>query len=168
MTLFGAGYFAAGQRLTGAKLQALASQIDSLTAPGWTSYGSWTTLLTASTTNPTQGSSTVAAYYRKPANSDICDFQYYLNINTGGGFNAGSGTYKFLLPFTAAVTEGGAFHVTINEAGVALRVGASSYADTTHLTAWYDASGGAVGSGGLSTSWTTGDWLRITGSYWVA
>jgi hypothetical protein len=167
MTIFGT-YFSAGQRLTAAQMQAVVAQIDSLTAPTWTSYGSWTTLLTAATTNPTQGSSTVTAYYRKPADSDICDIQYYLSINTGGGFNAGSGTYRFLLPFTASTLEGGAFHMTINDSGVALRVGATSYYNTTHLTGWYDAAGGSIGSGGLSKSWTTGDWLRITGSYRVA
>ena len=167
MTIFGT-YFSAGQRLTATQLQALATQIDSLTAPTWTSYGTWGTLITAVTTNPTQGSSTCTAYYRRADNSNICDFQYFLNIDTGGGFNAGSGAYRFLLPFAASSLENGAFHMAINESGVALRVGTSSYVDTTHLAGWYDAAGGNIGSGGLSTSWTTGDWLRITGSYRVA
>jgi hypothetical protein len=161
--IFGASAFAAGQRLTAAQLQAIATQVDSLTAPGWVSYGTWSTLITASTTNPTQGSSTASAYCRKPADSDIFDFQYFLNINTGGGFNAGSGTYYFLLPFAVSALEGGAFHMSINESGVALRVGGTSYVDSTHITGWYDASGANINSGGLSSSWSTGDWLRITG-----
>jgi len=160
--------FSAGNRVTGAQLQAIVDQVDSLTAPGWTSYGTWATLLTAATTNPTQGSSSVTAVYRRSANSDICAFQYLLSIDTGGGFNAGSGAYRFLLPFAAHASENGAYHITINESGVALRVGGTSYVDTTHLAGWYDAAGGNIGSGGLSSSWTTGDWLRITGSYRVA
>jgi len=160
--------FAAGQRLTAAQLQTIVTQVDSLTAPGWTSYGTSTTLLTAATTNPTLGSSTCTGVYRKPTGSDICDFQYHLLIDTGGGFSAGSGAYRFLLPFAASTAEGGSFHMTINESGVALRVGATSYVDTTHLSGWYDGGGGNIGHAGLSSSWTTGDWLRITGSFRVA
>jgi len=160
--------FSAGNRVTGTDLQAMVDQIDSLTAPGWTSYGTWSTLITASTTNPTQGSSTVAAQYRRPANSDICHIEINLAIDTGGGFNAGSGSYRFLLPFTASTSEQGAMHMTINESGVALRSGGTNYVDTTHVEGWYSSAGGSIGSGGLSTSWTTGDWVKIAGFYRVA
>lgn len=166
--MFGTSYFSAGQKLSATALNALTDQIDSLTAPGWTSYGTWATLITAATTNPTQGSSTVAAQYRRAADADICFYEINLAIDTGGGFNAGSGAYRFLLPFTASTSEQGAHHITINESGVALRSGGTNYVDTTHVEGWYSGAGGAIGSSGLSTSWTTGDWAKISGFFRVA
>jgi hypothetical protein len=168
MTIFGATAFAAGQRLTAAQLQAIATQVDSLTSPGWTAYGTWATLLTATGSNPTQGSSTISAMYRKPADSDICHIEINLSINTGGGFSGGSGVYLWQLPFASGSAEGAVMQVAINESGVALRSGTTSTYDTTHMNAWYDNSGGAISNGGLSTSWTTGDWIKIQGFYRVA
>lgn len=160
--------FAAGQRVTAAQLQTIVTQVDSLTAPGWTSYGSWSTLITASTTNPTQGSSAASAIYRRPAGADMCNFELRFDINTGGGFSPGSGSYRFQLPFAAGASELLAFHATINEAGTSLRVGGTSWIDSTHFEMWYDGAGGSVGAGGLSTSWTTGDWIKIAGAFRVA
>lgn len=158
--------FAAGQRLTAAQLQTIVAQVDSLTAPGWISYGSWATLITASVTAPTQGASTAAGLYRRTAGSDLCHFQLRLDI--GGGFSPGSGAYRFLLPFAAGSDELAAFHSTINEAGTSLRVGGTTFVDATHFEMWYDAAGSPVGSAGLSTPWTTSDWIRIAGAYRVA
>ena len=159
--------FSAGQRVTASQLMTMVNQIDSLTAPGWVSYGTWSTLVTAVTTNPTQGSSSAVARYRRPAGSDICDYQIKVLFNTGGGFNAGSGAYRFLLPFTASTSEIGAHHMTIMESGVLYRSGGTDYVDQTHVEGWYAASGAPIGYQGLSTSWTTGDYLKIAGSFQV-
>lgn len=168
MTVFGATYFSAGQRLSAADLQALCTQIDSLTVPGWTSYGTFATLITAATTNPTAGNSTATAIYRRSADSDICFYEINFAVDTGGGFNAGSGAYRFQLPFTASTAEQGAHHMTINESGVSLRSGGTNYVNTTHVEGWYAGAGASIGSGGLSTSWTTGDWVKVSGFFRVA
>ncbi len=42
--------FTAGAKLRASVLNALVNQINSLTAPGWVTYGTSTTILTASTT----------------------------------------------------------------------------------------------------------------------
>lgn len=142
-----------------------AADLNDIIAPGWVDY-SGTFTLTAVTTNPTKGNSTYQAYYRRSATSDVCDVQIYIVI--GSTFSAGSGAYRFLVPFTSLSTELMTAHAFINESGVALRVGAGQFVDTTHFEMIYDAAGGIIGSGGLSTSWTTGDSIKISLRYGLA
>ncbi len=66
----------------------------------WTSY---TPTLTATTTNPTLGSSTVQGRY-KALDSKTYAIQILYSVVTGGAFNPGSGTYQFSLP--AGLTSG--------------------------------------------------------------
>lgn len=63
----------------------------------WTSY---TPALTATTTNPTLGSSTLTGRYRL-LGPKTCQVGIRLVWNTGGGASAGSGEWKFSLPFAA-------------------------------------------------------------------
>lgn len=153
--------FSAGNRVYASDLEAMARQIDSLTAPGWVDY-SGTFTITATVTPPTKGNSTYVARYRQPASSDVLDVEVYISI--GSTFVAGSGTYRFLLPTAMPSAELVACHATINESGIAFRSGGSSIVDTTHFEAWADGSNAVIGSSGLFSGggWTAGDFMRFS------
>jgi hypothetical protein len=72
---------------------------------GATAWADYTPTWTASTTNPTLGSTTIAGRWRK-LDSSTCMVQINIVITTGGAWNAGSGTYIFSLP--AGITAAGA------------------------------------------------------------
>jgi hypothetical protein len=95
--IFGAGYFAAGQRLTAADLQTICDQLDELTASGWTSY---TPELTASGTAPSLGNGTAAGRYRRSADSDLVVAE--ATITLGSTSTIGTGTLYVSLPVTAS------------------------------------------------------------------
>lgn len=136
----------------------LASDINDILAPGWTDYVS-TFALTATTTNPTLGNSTVVARYRRAPTSDVMDVQ--IGITIGSTFSAGSGSYRWSLPFAVQSFDLIACHGTIFESGVANRVGGTELVTTTTFAATYDGSLAQIGSAGLSTGWTTGDIMKF-------
>lgn len=72
---------------------------DALNTAGgaWTAY---TPTWTASTTNPTIGSSTVSGRYRLVGHT----IDVRISITIGAGFSAGSGSYSFRLPSGIAAT----------------------------------------------------------------
>jgi hypothetical protein len=158
--------FSAGQRLTASDLQILADQIDSLTAPGWVSYGStFAELIDAYGTDPTQGDSTVYARYRRPAGSDMCSFYMKVDIDTGGGFSAGTGAWRFHLPYDASSAASMTFRMAVNESGVLIRTGATYRVSDGRFEATCDEST-AIGELGIAGSgWTTGDWMTFAGTY---
>jgi hypothetical protein len=92
--------FSAGNRVTGAQLQAMVNQIDSLTAPTWTSY---TPAFTGSTTNPTIGNGTITGRWRRAANSDL--IQVEGRFTFGSTSTIGSGTLAMSLPHNATATD---------------------------------------------------------------
>jgi hypothetical protein len=89
--------FAAGQFLTADDLQAMVDQIDSLTAPGWTSYTpSWG----SSGTAPAIGNGTLSGRYRRAANSDLVEVE--IKLVFGSTTTVGTGLYNWGLPVNAA------------------------------------------------------------------
>lgn len=127
----------------------------------WTSY---TPTLTATTTNPTLGSSVLEGYYK-----EIDDELYLVKIcyvvTTGGAFNPGSGTYSFALPFAAAAAPAFQFGVayvgdagTTHFAGVA-RVAASASAIATLVAA--DSTGAKTVTHNAPITWATGDIIGV-------
>lgn len=119
--------FAAGHVPTAAELEQWSDQIDSLTAPGWTSY---TPTWAGSTTNPTIGNSTLNFRYRRPAGADLVIVAFAVFI--GSTFSAGSGNYTWTLPVTASsnwsIFIGAAY---IFDSGAAARYGATIKLDST-------------------------------------
>lgn len=116
--------FAAGQFLTADDLQAMVDQIDSLTAPGWTSY---TPTWASSGTAPSLGNGTLSGRYRRAANSDTVEVE--IKLTFGSTTTAGTGFYNWALPVAAAAaavtaTEVGSCQVTnagdISQPGVAV------------------------------------------------
>ena len=129
-------------------------------------------VLRASTTNPTQGSTGYLAEYFVN-NNNLIQVRMQFTIDTGGGFSAGSGNWRFMLPpayptmtLNSARTLTGA--VFINDSGTALRTGVV-YGDSnqTYVTVFYD-NGSALatlGSGGPGTAWQTGDAMAFSFFY---
>lgn len=137
-------------------------------AKQWRSYGAGgATVLTAVTTNPTQGSSTYTAEYAV-VTTNLVKVRITLLINTGGGWNAGSGDWRFMLPpgFTQTANSSGrpGGVCWINKSGIALRQGVCySGGSTTYFYIWVDngSSLAAMGSGGLGGAWATNDVIQV-------
>lgn len=91
----------AGSRILDEDLAAWRAQINSNTAPGWTSY---TPTWTASTTNPVIGNGTITGQYRRSANSDIV--HWWLRILIGSTTTFGSGIYRFGIGAVPALSAG--------------------------------------------------------------
>jgi hypothetical protein len=122
----------------------------------WTDY---TPTLTATTTNPTLGSSTVAGRYRLlDAKTGIVRVEFA--VTTGGAWNAGSGEYRFSLPagWTASGTSFGAAHLldsgTARFAGVA---GVFNGGTVIGPIIFGDATEDRVLKHNVPVTWATGD-----------
>lgn len=141
----------------------LASDINAFYQYAWTDYGSVTTILTASTTNPTLGNSVwKAAYYATP---DLVHIRF--NITIGTTFSAGSGNYRILLPVAASVdaisaSTGVAF---IDDFGTAQRVAVLIATSSTKIEMFRDSVSSSIGSGGPGTAWATSDRVSATYTY---
>lgn len=148
--------FGAGQWLSAADLQKMARQIDSLTAPGYTS---WTPTWTASTTPPVLNNGTLVGDYRRSANSDQVRVRFQLTI--GSTTTIGAGTY-FIgnLPFApnAATIGKTVGNLYILDFGTQDRIGGFKFEDLTKITA-IAAAGGVVTNTNPQT-WAVGDILR--------
>jgi hypothetical protein len=81
--------FVAGNVLTAAQLNGIGE---------WTSY---TPTMTAATTNPTMGNSTLVGRYARIQNLIICNF----SVTIGSTFVAGVGGYSFAIPVTATAAS---------------------------------------------------------------
>lgn len=156
--------FSAGNRVTGAQLQALVTQIDSLTAPGWTTY---TPVWTSSGTAPAIGNGILTGTYRMVANSD------FVIVNgewqAGSTTTFGTGLYSFSVPFTAVISAnsaGGIGSCYLLDSGTADRPGSTRWNSTTTIGLL----AGATGDIGQTTPWTwaNGDRMQWTVVYQTA
>jgi len=125
----------------------------------WTDY---TPTLTALTTNPTLGSSTVTGRY-KLLDSKTGIVRVEFNVTTGGAWNAGSGEYRFSLPSgwtTVSGKPGMMGSAQILDSGTA-RYSASCMvsANATLISPIMvaDASGTKILSHNVPITWATGD-----------
>lgn len=131
---------------------------DALKAIGdpWPSYSP---TLTAATTDPTIGASSVSGYYRKLGNT--CDID--VDILIGSGWAPGTGNYRIsfpsgITPRTSNASDALGF-ATIRDANTT---------STTEHTAYYFAAsafaiigvGGVVGPG-VPITWATGDLISV-------
>lgn len=155
----------AGHRVTAANMDAILDQIDSLTAAGWTDYSASFSVI-GSTTNPTKGNSTYAAYYRLAAGGDICEVAFRVTI--GSTWSAGSGNYSFRLPFSPATPNIAVGSVLILDAGTALRIAVATPSDVTgYVYCYRENSSIPLGSAGPGTAWAAGDYVTVRYSYSV-
>ncbi len=131
--------------------------------PGaWTDY---TPSLTATTTNPTLGSSVVSGRYKQlDAKTYIVRVKYA--VTTGGAYNAGSGAYEFSLPagLTAAGTLSAVGSFAILDSGTRRYTGTCLVGSgTTKITPCiveYASSDRTV-QHNLPVVWATGDTMEL-------
>ena len=125
----------------------------------WTNY---TPTLTASSSNPTLGSSTVTGRY-KQLDSKTYIIQARLDVVTGGAWNAGSGEYRFSLP--AGLTLAGMFghgacsifdSGTARYAGIVIAANGSTFIGPMAVG---DGTGDRTVRHNAPITWATGDWI---------
>lgn len=153
----------AGSRLLAEDLLPWSNQINSVTAPGWTTYAGLT--ITAPTTNPTKGNSTYTGRYRRHDGGDVIDYEVYILI--GSTFSAGSGLYRFSVPVnaSAASTLGAVGNGYIFDNGTANRPVAVTFETASQLNLFLPSSTTGIASGGSGTAWANGDIIKFSIRY---
>lgn len=153
----------AGEKLKAAWAQSVDSTVNPLVA-AWTNYSSSLTI-TATTTNPTKGSSVYLAHYIQMGKT----VHYYFSITIAGGFASGSGSYRFSLPVTANSSLIGLGAAWVNDSGTALRVGTCNFVSTTTVEIYLsNITAGALGDGGPGTVWAVNDVIKGAITYEAA
>lgn len=141
--------------------------VETLMSSGVGGLGTWTDYtptVTATTTNPTMGSSTIAGRY-KALDSKTYIVVISMSITTGGAWNAGSGEWKFSLPSITAAAKGpytGSMHVL--DAGVGYFAGicvVDNSATVIHPMVTADDTGNRILSHNKPVTWATGDRIRV-------
>lgn len=139
----------------GHEKEAVRHQITSLTDPGWTTDSAFT--LNALSVNPTQGNSTYLGRYRRPSEGDDIQYEFYILI--GSTFSAGSGVYRFPVPFAASASAilcaTGSGYIFDN--GTANRTGILRFEASTYFNFFINAAASAITHTGSGTAWATGD-----------
>lgn len=130
--------------------------------PGWVDYSS-TFTLTATTTSPTKGNSTYVARYRAPTGADKVDVQ--VRIDIGSTFSAGSGVYRFLLPFTANTADVGIGACYILDTGTANRMAVVRRETSTQVSVYLNGALSGITDAGSGTAWATGDIIQFSFTY---
>lgn len=128
----------------------------------WTSY---TPTWSATTTNPTLGSTTITGRW-KALDSKTYIVQISIAITTGGAWNAGSGSYNFSLPNSVTSATGrvqvGSAHVldsgTAHFAGVCKVHAGSTIIDEVPIA---DATGNRLLGHNVPVTWATGDQINL-------
>lgn len=142
-----------------ADFEARLDAIEANSLDTWTTYGSGgSTVLTASTTPPTQGNSIYQFEYLR-VHTKLWRVRFKVII--GNTFSAGSGTYRIVTPANmAAGSQTALAHAgAINDSGTAIRTTTIMAGGINWVEILLDgSSGGAIGSGGPGTAWGTNDW----------
>jgi hypothetical protein len=153
--------FAAGQPLPADDQQELADILTALTTDPVDYSGTFT--VTATSGGFVKGSSAYGAEYKRLGKLALVTFR--VDINTGGGFAAGSGSWRFLLPVTASAASvlratGAAW---INDSGTAVLTAVCRLVTTTHAEIYVaGVTGAALGAAGPGTAWGTNDSLQAS------
>jgi hypothetical protein len=143
-----------------ADFEARLDVIEAQSLDDWSVYGSGgSTVLSASTTPPTQGNSTYQFEYLR-VHAKLWRVRF--KVTVGSTFSAGSGTYRLIMPAnmsagsqTAACNSG-----AINDSGTALKTMTLMPGGTNWFEMLLDgSSGGAISSGGPGTAWGSADWF---------
>lgn len=134
----------------------LASQLENIIAPGWTSY---TFTWSSDGTQPAIGNGTRSGRYRRPTGSDLVVFEFRLTMGSTTTF--GTGTYFISVPVTPSATAvtncvGSCY---ILDAGFQDKIGQLKFEDNTKI-AMVAASGGVVTATNPTNPLATGDQFR--------
>jgi hypothetical protein len=131
-------------------------------SPGWVDYSS-TFTLTAVSVNPTKGNSTYVARYHYPSNGEVIQVQ--VRIDIGSTFSAGSGVYRFLLPFSANTNDVSIGSAYILDTGTANRMAVVRRETTTQVCLYLNGALTALNEAGSGTAWATGDVIQFSYIY---
>jgi hypothetical protein len=152
----------AGHEVTATDMDAILDQIDSVTAPGWTSY---TPTWTASSVNPAIGNGSITGRYRRASGGDLLHFQ--LRIAMGSTTTFGTGVWRVTYPSPAPSATALTF---LSPHGYA--IDASNSGATWAIVAKTESTYLVMGSGGGSLvtptipfTWATNDVLTLEGFY---
>lgn len=152
---------APGEYPRGDEMETILDQIDSLTAPGWTTYTpTWTSTGSA----PTLGNATIRGRYRRSVDMDLVIVEFAFIF--GSTSAAGTGAWRFSLPVTAsaAALDYGAGTGYILDSGTEEMPAASRVLTTTTVGVYSEGGSGAVGAG-VPITWATNDQVRFTVMY---
>lgn len=134
----------------------------------WTDY---TPVLTANTTNPTLGSSTLTGRY-KLLDSKTLSFFWVLTITTGGAWNPGSGQWEFSLPagMTSAARRQLVIAHALDSGTTHFTCSASIGISATKVTEIYVADGTnpRILTNNAPVTWATGDMVEGGGIIEIA
>jgi hypothetical protein len=127
-------------------------------SPDWVDYSA-TFTLTATTTNPTKGNSLYVARYLYPSNGSAIDVE--VRIDIGSTFAAGSGVYRFLLPFNANTNDIWIGSGYILDTGTANRQVAVRRETTNQVALYLNGALSGLTDAGSGTAWATGDIMQF-------
>jgi hypothetical protein len=152
----------AGHKVTATDMDAIGDQIDSLTAPGWTSY---TPTWTGAGGNPAIGNGSITGRYRRASGGDLVHFQ--ARILMGSTTTFGSGIWRVGYPSSPAPSATSLLELAPwgfaydNSSGA--RYSISGHVDTGAFII-------GSGAGNIATptqpfTWANGDILALNGYY---
>lgn len=123
----------------------------------------WNPTWTGSGGNPDIGNGTLNARYIQFGKLVWID----LHIVFGSTTSAGTGSWSFSLPVTAANANGQSMSCVLFDSGTNYRTGVGFLSSTTILRGMIDSASDYVGAG-VPITWASGDEIRISGWYIAA
>jgi transcription elongation factor len=147
----------AGRRLRASELLEMVTQINSLTAPGWTSY---TPAWTAAGTAPALGNGTLTGRSRRAANSDLITVE--INLTIGSTSTVGTSDWRFSLPTNANASDLAVGSAWLLDSGTTERDAVARLLSVSTVSVICPT--GPIGLG-VPWTWATGDQVRITVQY---
>lgn len=150
----------AGRKLRASELLEMVNQINSLTAPGWTSY---TPTWTASSVNPAIGNGTITGRSRRAANADLIVAE--IRIVMGSTTTYGTGFWGLSLPAnanaTSALTSSGIAY--FYDTGTLTRTGGVRFASASQINLDHPTLG--VVAATVPHTWANTDVLQVQVTY---
>lgn len=133
----------------------------------FTAWSAYSPALTASTTNPTMGASTLVGRFKQIGKTVF----FQLRLTIGSGFAAGTGFYKFSLPVAANATSWAPEQVSMTglvQQGSNRRACIGDMFDANTFFLIRNSTEALVDSTGAGSAWASGNILTASGFYEAA
>lgn len=132
-----------------------ATQLNTYAPQAWTSY---VPVLTALTTNPTLGNSTLTGKYVQHGKL----LHVRINLTIGSTFSAGSGAYFFSLPATCVLDVEAGLGAAVSNGGAGRRGYVVAHLTTTTVALMRTSDHVNLDDTGPGSAWATGNVVGIT------